>query len=139
MTQVTQMGHHLIGPCSLQLVEIHHHSGTVLLSLYRQHTYPVAYLYIAKHLMLSGSLQYIVAHRVSAAVGQEHHHTVGTSHAGKSVDGMVALGRLRRTDGQVDIRTWWAWSFLAGGKQDNGKDEEYESFVSMHHSDCYFW
>lgn len=37
---------------------------------------------------------------------------------------MVALGRLRRTDGQVDIR---AWSFLAGGKQDNGKDEEYES------------
>lgn len=40
---------------------------------------------------------------------------------------MVALGRLRRTDGQVDIRTWWTWSFLAGGKQDNGKDEEYES------------
>ena len=110
MRHIAQLRHHRIGPGGLQLIQVYHHVGAVLLILLLawHHANPVAHLYISKHLMVASGIQNVVSYGVAASVGQQHQRGIRAAQAGKSVDSPVALCRFREADGEFRIvHTWW--------------------------------
>ena len=120
------MRHHRISPGSLELVEVDHHVGTILVILVgaRHHANPVANLDVAKYLMVAGGIEDVVTDRVAASIGKQDDGGVGAAHARQSIDRLVALGRFRHADRQVGLHPLWLRTMMARqhGKRCHGYD-----------------